>query len=147
LQSAEDAARVASTPAARRHLHIDTSGVTFERATGRRRPVHCEIFFHEWQAAMGWGHSTKSEQGQLRLIRDVHIQMQPAAEPAAKKEAALPAQVEMTAAAWRLTRSDITVELSGPATAVAPARGDGWEITLLMDGSPGAYAIASARLA
>jgi len=80
LQSAEDAARVASTPAGKPNIiHIDTSGVTFERATGRAQTVQLVKFSFTNGSGDGVGALYQSEQGQLRLIRDVHIQMQPAA--------------------------------------------------------------------
>jgi lipopolysaccharide export system protein LptA len=135
LQSAEDAARVASNPTGKPNIiHIDTSGVTFERATGRAQTVQLVKFSFTNGSGDGVGALYQSEQGQLRLIRDVHIQMQPAAEPVAKKGAALPAQVEMNGSSMEIDKVGHTVELSGPATAVSSGQQvTAGKFTLLMD--------------
>jgi lipopolysaccharide export system protein LptA len=135
LQSAEDAARMAANPAGRPNLiHIDTNGVTFERATGRAQTVQPVKFSFPNGGGDGVGAVYQSEQGQLRLIRDVHIQMQPAAGATPKKATALPEQVEMSGSSMQIDKAGRTVELLGPATAVSSGQQvTAGQFTLLLD--------------
>jgi lipopolysaccharide export system protein LptA len=135
LQSAEDAARAAANPGGRPNIiHIDTSGVTFERATGRAQTVQPVKFSFPNGSGDGVGAVYQSEQGQLRLIREVHIQMQPAADASAKKGNTLPAQVEMSGSSMEIDKVGHTVELLGPATAVSSGEQvTAGEFTLLLD--------------
>ena len=112
LQSAEDAARTAADAGSRPNIiHIDTTGVTFERATGRAQTVQLVKFSFPNGSGDGVGAVYQSEQGQLRLIRDVHIQMQPAADATQKKVTTLPAQVEMSGSSMEIDKVGHTVEL------------------------------------
>ncbi|HXJ13448.1 MAG TPA: LptA/OstA family protein, partial [Candidatus Limnocylindrales bacterium] len=135
LQSAEDAARAAANPGGRPNIiHIDTSGVTFERATGRAQTVQLVKFSFPNGGGDGIGALYQSEQGQLRLIRDVHIQMQPAADAAAKKGTALPSHVEMSGSSMQIDKLGHTVELAGPATALSSGQQvTAGQFTLLLD--------------
>jgi lipopolysaccharide export system protein LptA len=146
LQSAEDAARAAANPASRPNIvHIDTSGVTFERATGRAQTVQLVKFSFPNGGGDGIGALYQSEQGQLRLIRDVHIQMQPAADAAAKKGAPLPAHVEMSGSSMRIDKIGHTVELAGPATAVSSGQEvTAGQFTLLLDAAFRAQTLVAA---
>ena len=120
LQSAEDVARATANPGGKPNIiHIDTSGVTFERATGRAQTVQPVKFSFPNGSGDGVGAVYQSEQGQLRLIRDVNIQMQPAADATPKKGTTLPAQVEMSGSSMEIDKVGRTVELLGPATAVS----------------------------
>jgi lipopolysaccharide export system protein LptA len=120
LQSAEDAARAAANPGGRPNIvHIDTSGVTFERATGRAQTVQRVQFSFPNGNGDGIGAVYQSEQGQMRLIRDVHILMQPAADAPSKKATALPSQVEMAGSSMEIDKVGHSVQLMGPATAVS----------------------------
>src|ERR1700686_753673 len=77
LQSAEDAARAAANPIGKPNIiHIDTSGVTFERATGRAQTVQLVKFSFPNGGGDGVGAVYQSEQGQLRLIRTGPDQIQ-----------------------------------------------------------------------
>ena len=144
LQSAEDAARTAANPGGRPNItHIDTSGVTFERATGRAQTVQLVKFSFPNGGGDGVGAVYQSEQGQLRLIRDVHIQMQPAAADAtAKKGTALPAPVELSGSSMEIDKTGNTVELLGPATAVSSGQQvTAGQFTLLLDAESRAQAL------
>jgi lipopolysaccharide export system protein LptA len=143
LQSAEDAARTAANPAAKPNItHIDTSGVTFERATGRAQTVQLVKFSFPNGGGDGVGAVYQSEQGQLRLIRDVHIQMQPVADPSAKKGSPLPAPVEMSGSSMEIDKARNTVELFGPATAVSSGQQvTAGQFTLLLDAESRAQAL------
>jgi lipopolysaccharide export system protein LptA len=135
LQSAEDAARAAANAASRPNIiHIDTTGVTFERATGRAQTVQLVKFSFPNGGGDGVGAVYQPEQGQLRLIRDVHIQMQPAADATAKKVTTLPAQVEMSGSSMEIDKVGHTMELLGPATAVSSGeKVTAGQFTLLLD--------------
>jgi lipopolysaccharide export system protein LptA len=146
LQSAEDAARSVANPGGRPNIiHIDTSGVTFERATGRAQTVQLVKFSFPNGGGDGIGAVYQSEQGQLRLIRDVHIQMQPTADPAAKKGPALPAQLEMSGSSLEIDKVGHTVELFGPATATSSGEQvTAGQFTLLLDAEFRAHALIAA---
>jgi len=146
LESAEDAARAAANAGRRPNLiHIDTTGVTFERATGRAQTVEPVKFSFPNGSGDGVGAVYQSEAGQVRLIRDVHIQIQPESGSTAKKGAALPAQVEMSGSSMEIDKAGRTVELFGPATAVSSGEQvTAGEFTLLLDKEFHAQALVAA---
>src|SRR6266852_1192830 len=146
LQSAEYAARAAANPGGRPNIiHIDTTGVTFERATGRAQTVQPVKFSFPNGGGDGVGAVYQSEQGQLRLIRDVHIQMQPAADVTTKKGATLPAQVQMSGSSMEIDKVGRTVELLGPATALSSGEQvTAGKFTLLLDAEFHAQALIAA---
>lgn len=135
LQSAEDAARGAANPGGRPNIiHIDTSGVTFERATGRAQTVQLVKFSFPNGNGDGIGAVYQSEQGQMRLIRDVHIQMQPAAGAPAKKAGTVTQPVEMNGSSMEIDKVGHTVQLLGPATATSAGQQvTAGQFTLLLD--------------
>jgi lipopolysaccharide export system protein LptA len=135
LESAEDAARTAANSAVKPNIiHIDTSGVTFERANGQAQTVKPVKFSFPTGSGDGVGALYQSEQGQLRLIRDVHIQLQPAPDTTAKKGATLSSPVEMSGSSLQIDKVGHTVDLQGPATAVTSGQEvTAGEFTLLMD--------------
>lgn len=135
LQSAEDAARAAANPGGRPNIiHIDTSGVTFERATGRAQTVQLVKFSFPNGNGDGIGAVYQSEQGQMRLIRDVHIQMQPAAGAPAKKTGTVTQPVEMSGSSMEIDKVGHTVQLLGPATATSAGQQvTAGQFTLLLD--------------
>ena len=135
LQSAEDAARAAANPGGRPNIiHIDTSGVTFERATGRAQTVQLVKFSFPNGNGDGIGAVYQSEQGQMRLIRDVHIQMQPAAGAPAKKAGTVTQPVEMSGSSMEIDKVGHTVQLLGPATATSAGQQvTAGQFTLLLD--------------
>ncbi|HXA83069.1 MAG TPA: LptA/OstA family protein [Methylomirabilota bacterium] len=134
LESAEDAARTAANAAVKPNIiHIDTTGVTFERATGQAQTVKPVKFSFPSGSGDGVGAVYHSEQGQLRLIRDVHIQLQPAPDTSAKKGTTLSAPVEMSGSSLEIDKVGHTVDLLGPATAVTSGQQvTAGEFTLLM---------------
>ncbi|HET6931586.1 MAG TPA: LptA/OstA family protein, partial [Candidatus Acidoferrum sp.] len=146
LQSAEDAARAAANPGGRPNIiHIDTSGVTFERATGRAQTVQLVKFSFPNGNGDGIGAVYQSEQGQMRLIREVHILMQPAADASPKKAATLPAQVEMSGSSIEIDKVGHSVQLMGPATAVSSGQQvTAGQFTLLLDTEFRAQALIAA---
>jgi lipopolysaccharide export system protein LptA len=146
LQSEEDVARTAANPPGKPNIiHIDTSGVTFERATGRAQTVQPVKFSFPNGGGDGVGAVYQSEQGQLRLIRDVHIQMQPAPDATAKKGTTLPAQVEMSGSSMEIDKVGHIVQLFGPATATsAGEQVTAGQFMLLLDAEFRAQALIAA---
>ena len=135
LQSAEDAARMAANSGGRPNIiHIETSGVTFERATGRAQTVQLVKFSFPNGNGDGIGAVYQSEQGHMRLIRDVHILMQPAADAPAKKGGTLTQPVEMSGSSMEIDKVGHTVQLAGPATATSAGQQvTAGQFTLLLD--------------
>ncbi|HEV2101483.1 MAG TPA: LptA/OstA family protein [Candidatus Acidoferrum sp.] len=134
LQSAEDAARPVNPGSRPNIIHIDTSGVTFERATGRAQTVQPVKFSFPNGNGDGIGAVYQSEQGQMRLIRDVHIQMQPGASSPAKKAGTVTQPVEMSGSSMEIDKIGHTVQLLGPATATSAGQQvTAGQFTLLLD--------------
>jgi lipopolysaccharide export system protein LptA len=135
LQSAEDAARAVANPGGRPNIiHIETSGVTFERATGRAQTVQLVKFSFPNGNGDGIGAVYQSEQGQMRLIRDVHILMQPSADAPAKKQSTVTQPVEMSGSSMEIDKVGHSVQLMGPATAVSSGQQvTAGQFTLLLD--------------
>src|SRR5260221_235789 len=135
LQSAEDAARAAANPGGRPNIiHIDTSEVTFERATGRAQTVQLVKFSFPNGKGDGIGAVYQSERGLMRLIRDVHILMQPAAGAPAKKTGTVTQPVEMSGSSMEIDKVGHTVQLAGPATATSAGQQvTAGQFTLLLD--------------
>src|SRR5882724_2939530 len=135
LQSAEDAARAAANPGGGPNIiHIDTSEVTFERATGRAQTVQLVKFSFPNGKGDGIGAVYQSERGQMRLIRDVHILMQPAAGAPAKKTGTVTQPVEMSGSSMEIDKVGHTVQLAGPATATSAGQQvTAGQFTLLLD--------------
>src|ERR1700722_5473675 len=146
LQSAEDAARAAANAGGRPNIiHIDTTGVTFERATGRAQTVQPVKFSFPNGSGDGVGAVYQSEAGQVRLIRDVHIQIKPASDATGKKGATLPEKAEMSGSSMEIDKAGRTVELFGPATAVSSGEQvTAGEFTLLLDTEFHAQALVAA---
>src|SRR3984957_10028083 len=146
LESAEDAARAAANAGGRPNIiHIDTTGVTFERATGRAQTVQPVKFSFPNGSGDGVGAVYQSEAGQVRLIRDVHIQIQPASDATGKKGATLPEKVEMSGSSMEIDKAGRTVELFGPRTPVSSGEQvTAGEFTLLLDTEFHAQALVAA---
>src|SRR5215831_7511350 len=135
LESAEDAERATSKPDAKPNIiHIETTGVTFERATGRAQTVQPVRFTFPNGSGDGVGAVYLSESGQLRLVRDVHILIEPAEPAPGKKASALTTQVEMHGSSMDIDKMKRSVILQGPASAVTSAQQlTAGEFTLLLD--------------
>ncbi len=76
LQSAADAERARQqSNIVPNIIRVETSGVTFEKATGRAQTVQPVKFTFPNGSGDGVGAVYSSEEGQLRLIRDVHLKI------------------------------------------------------------------------
>ena len=118
LQSADDAARVATEPAAKPNIiRIETSAVTFERATGRAQTVAPVKFSFPNGAGDGVGAVYQSETGQIQLVRDVHIEIQPAPENPGKSAKPITSPVDLHGSSMKIDKIERTVVMLGPAIA------------------------------
>ena len=95
LQSAEDAERAKQKAAAQGNvIHVETSGVTFEKASGKAQTAKPVKFTFTNGDGEGLGAIYFSEEGVLRLLKDVRITLRP--EEAAPSAAASPQKVAST---------------------------------------------------
>ncbi|MGB7847786.1 MAG: LptA/OstA family protein [Candidatus Acidiferrum sp.] len=119
LQSAADAQRAQAQGDNRASvIHVETSGVTFERATGRAETAQLVKFTFPNGEGEGVGAIYVSEEGLLRLVKDVQVTVR-AAEPmeAKKKEGTPAAEVELHGSSLEMGKQSRKVVLYGPATA------------------------------
>src|SRR2546423_3448629 len=111
LQSAEDAKLVAENPAmAKAHTtHIETRGVRFNRTTGLAQTDQRVTFAFPSGDGSAVGLEYKSEEGMVRLLRDVRLKIGPVpAKDTAKKKATTnagaPKEVQVTGSALEFGR-------------------------------------------
>ena len=138
LQSAADFERATTQGAAKANLiHVETSAVTFERGTGRAQTVQPVKFTFTNGDGEGLGAVYFSEEGALRLVKDVHIKVRPPApNPASAASVNLPAtkEVLLTGSSLDLGKLSRKAVLAGPATATTSGQElTAGEFTLLLD--------------
>jgi lipopolysaccharide export system protein LptA len=135
LMSAAEAARSQRGPeeAAAQAVRIETKGVRFDRASGLARtdqPVFFRFPNGEGQAV---GVEYRSEEGALRLLRDVSVKLKPSPEQGAKKTQGMD-EVAIHGSQLDFGRDSHAMELLGPATAeTAAGRIAAGEFQLLLD--------------
>jgi lipopolysaccharide export system protein LptA len=118
LESADDAARVATVPNAEPNvIHIETSAVTFERATGLAQTVQPVQFSFPSGKGDGVGAVYQSETGHIQLVRDVHIHIQPAEAAPGKAKQQVGSPVEIQGMRMDIDKLKRLVVLTGPAIA------------------------------
>lgn len=135
LQSAEDAARVAAAPNAKPNvIHIATSAVTFERATGKAQTVQPVQFSFPDGHGDGIGAVYQSETGHIQLVRDVHLHIQPAEAAPRNGKPQVNSPVEIQGTSMDIDKGKRTVVLAGPASAKTSAQQlTAGEFTLRLD--------------
>lgn len=138
LQSELDFARAKTQgPSKANVIHIETSAVTFERGTGRAQTVQPVKFTFTNGEGDGLGAVYFSEEGALRLVKDVHIKVQPPAPGAASAATAnSPAMKEVLLTGTSLDLGKLTHKavLAGPATATTSEQQlTAGQFTLLLD--------------
>lgn len=122
LESADDAGRAATEPLAKPNIiHIETSAVTFERATGKAQTVQPVKFSFPNGDGDGVGAVYQSDSGKIQLVRDVHIRIQPTAAPG-KAGKGSESPVEMSGSSMLLDKMQRTADLLGPASANTEAQ-------------------------
>jgi lipopolysaccharide export system protein LptA len=124
LQSAADAERLRQQSSAVPNIiRVETRGVTFEKATGRAQTVQPVKFSFPNGSGDGVGAVYSSEEGQLRLIRDVHLKMH--ASSASKgnlKSNTAASQVDIQGSSLEFGKTTHSILLFGPVTATTPAQ-------------------------
>lgn len=100
---------------------VETSGITFERATGRAQTVQPVKFTFPGGRGKGIGAVYMSEEGQLRLVRDVWIELDTSAAKKPTKtslnENAEKEPLEITGSSLQFDREPRTLVLDGPVNA------------------------------
>jgi lipopolysaccharide export system protein LptA len=142
LQSAEDFERANRRGQSKANvIHVETSAVTFERGTGRAQTVQPVKFAFTNGEGEGLGAVYFSEEGALRLVRDVHIAVRPPPPGPAKGRSAYPdlsapstKEVLLSGSSLELGKLSRKAVLSGPAKATTSAQQlTAGEFTLLLD--------------
>ena len=141
LMSAADAKFVAENPAQAeaRTTHVETRGVTFDRASGIAQTDQRVTFAFPKGSGDATGLEYKSEEGTVRLLRDVRLRLaQPAGIPGGKKtsRAVSPPGQDVRVKGTSLTfgRDTRLMHLLGPAEAETPTeRLTAGEISLALD--------------
>jgi lipopolysaccharide export system protein LptA len=120
LQSAADAARSQKQPGAPINVtHVETSGVTFEHATGIAQTVQPVKFTFPNGSGKAIGAVYSSNEGQLRLVRDVELTLNAAAAktPGKKPKETVENNVIVRGSSMEFAKDSRTIFLSGPVTA------------------------------
>jgi LPS export ABC transporter protein LptC len=142
LMSAEDATLVAKNPAlaAARTAHVETRDVTFDRLTGFARTDQRVTFAFPNGSGDGTGLEYQSEEGTVRLLRDVRLRLVQPAGGLGKGKTSQPAQsattqdVHVKGTSLDFGRDTRLMHLRGPAEAETPAqRLTAGEISLVLD--------------
>ena len=136
LQSAEDAQRAERQGGGKSNvIHVETGGVTFERSSGQAQTTQTVKFWFANGEGEGIGAIYFSEQGVLRLLREVRIKLQ-SAEPAVAqaKRAEAGKEVYLQGSSLEVGKLSRKVVLSGPATATTDTQQlTAGEMTVLLD--------------
>ncbi len=127
LQSAADAERSKQTPGVPQGVvHVATSGVTFDRATGNAQTVAPVKFGFPNGNGDGVGAVYASEEGHLRLVSDVHLKLRPAppdpAKPVQHKPGATVTEVAVNGSSLEFDRNTGIIQLHGPVIADTAAQ-------------------------
>jgi lipopolysaccharide export system protein LptA len=120
LQSAEDAARSEKQPGGPLNVtHVETKTVTFEHATGKAQTVQPVTFTFPNGSGKAVGAVYSSNEGQLRLVRDVELTLNAAAAKSSgkKPKEVLQNDVIVRGSSLDFGRDSRTVVLNGPVVA------------------------------
>ena len=124
LQSAADAERFREQSSAVPNIiRVETRGVTFEQATGRAQTVQPVKFSFPNGSGEGVGAVYSSEEGQLRLIRDVHLKMDASSvSKGTSKSNSAASEVDIQGSSLEFGKTTHSILLFGPATATTSAQ-------------------------
>jgi lipopolysaccharide export system protein LptA len=145
LQSAADAAKSKSNPHATPNvIHVETSGVTFDRATAKAQTVQPVKFTFPNGSGEGVGAVYFSEEGQLKLVKDIRLNIK-ATPAAAEKKSQAPRTVAILGQSLNLDRNEHAIQLQGPVTATSgPDVLTAGDLNLTLDSSYRAQMMAAA---
>ena len=136
LESAADAAKAQQNGAAKPNLiHIETSGVTFNAKSGKAETSQPVKFTLPNGDGEGVGATYLSENGILRLEKDVRVTLHQTGPLAAGKNPnAPPTDVVMHGTSMEMGKKARKVVLAGPATATTPTQQlSAGQMTMLLD--------------
>jgi lipopolysaccharide export system protein LptA len=136
LESAADATRAKANAGLKPNLiHIETSGVTFNKASGQAVTSQPVTFTMPNGDGDGVGATYLSEEGILRLEKNVRVTLHQTGPLAAgKKENAPPTDVVLHGSSLEMRKQAHKVVLAGPATATTPTQQiTAGEMTVLLD--------------
>src|ERR1700730_17162624 len=141
LMSAADAQRVENHPEAAKAVttHIETRGVNFDRASGLAQTDQKVTFAFPSGSGEAIGLAYKSEEGTVRLLRDVRFTLKQIAPSAAKPTAGRsqstpPQEVRVKGSSLDFGRDSRLLHLFGPAEAeTAAERMSAGEVKLSLD--------------
>jgi lipopolysaccharide export system protein LptA len=124
LQSAADAERLREQSSAVPNIiRVETRGVTFEKATGRAQTVQPVKFSFPNGSGEGVGAVYSSEEGQLRLIRDVHLKMDASSlSKGTSKSNSAASEVDIQGSSLEFGKTTHSILLFGPVTATTSAQ-------------------------
>lgn len=137
LESAADAAKAKANAQLKPNLiHIETSGVTFNKASGKAVTSQPVKFVMPNGDGEGVGGTYFSEDGILRLEKNVRVTLHQTGPLATgKKENAPPTDVVLHGSSLEMRKQAHKVVLAGPATATTPTQQlTAGEMTVLLDG-------------
>jgi len=138
LQSAADFGRASQQGGNKANvIHVETSGVTFEKNTGRAQTVQPVKFMFTNGEGEGLGAVYFSEEGTLRLVKDVQIKVRPPETPGAgSSKPGLPTvkEVLLLGSSLELGKLSRRAVLAGPASATTRTEQlTAGEFTMLLD--------------
>src|SRR5271157_5084796 len=104
-------------------VRVETSGVTFERATGRAQTVASVKFSFPNGSGEGLGAVYFSEEGVLRLVKDARLNLQPTGVMAgAKPQGGRIREVALRGSSLEFGKNSRSVLMEGPVTATTEAQ-------------------------
>ncbi len=136
LESAADAARTQKDRAAKPNvIHVETTAVTFDAKSGKAQTSKPVRFTLPNGSGDGVGATYLSQEGTLRLEKDVHVTLrQTGALAAGKKPDAPPSDVVLHGTSMEMGKRSQKVVLAGPATATTPTQElSAGQLTMLLD--------------
>lgn len=135
LESAADAARPNMPGGAANVIHVETNGVTFDKKTGRAETIQPVQFTLPNGDGEGVGAIYFSEEGVLRLVKDVRITLHSMGPLTASKKKDAPAtEVLLLGSSLEMGKLTRKVVLDGPATATTNTQQlSAGELTVLLD--------------
>lgn len=151
LESAADAERAAKNPEAAppQKVHVQTRGVTFNRATGISQTDQPVKFVFPNGTGEAVGMEYRTEPGELRLLKDVRLSLTPPRNDAAGRKPAKAGMQEPVRVAGKsldFGRDSRTMHLHGPVEAeTRTARLSAGELTLFLDKTFRAEKLAATR--
>jgi lipopolysaccharide export system protein LptA len=134
LESAADAARAQLEGGKPNLIHVETSGVTFNAKSGKAatpQPVEFQMPNGDGE---GVGATYLSEDGILRLEKDVRVTLRETGALAVGKKQGAPANVVLRGTSMEMGKQSRKVVLAGPATATTPTQElSAGQLTVLLD--------------